>query len=164
MCRVGSVISETNDGLRRQFGGDVVSEAMRLATSDRDLVSSTALEASRIQGPRNFCEACHELIGRAASTSLSCGCHFHTRCAVGLVEDHLPNAMANGHDTIPCPHYGHGSGHGFRALAVLPESDSVNLYESEAGQRALDERGSAQSDNSYRAPGREPGTTLCGSR
>ena len=34
----------------------------------------------------------------------------------------------------------HGSGHGFRALAVLPENVSVNLYESEAGQRALDER------------------------
>lgn len=32
------------------------------------------------------------------------------------------------------------SGHGFRAMEVLPENDNVDLYESEADQRALNER------------------------
>lgn len=42
------------------------------------------------------------LLVEGASTSLSCGFHFHTRCAVGLVEDNPPSAMACGHDTISC--------------------------------------------------------------
>ena len=113
---------------------------MQLARADRDLVSSTALEASLTQGPRDFCEACQELVGQAASISPCCGCHFHTRCAIGIMEDNLPNAMAYGHDTVPA-HYGRTSGHGFRAIEVLTEGDSsASPYESNAGQRALNAR------------------------
>jgi len=97
MCRVGSAISGTSDRLQRQHGSDVVSEAMQLARADRDLVSSTpvsstALEASLTQGPRDFC----------------------MRCAVGIVEDNLPNAMAYGHDTTP-----------FRARTTVGPQDMV---------------------------------------
>ena len=52
MCRVGSAISATTDTLRQRHGEDVVSEAMRLALSERDLDSAAALEASRTQEPR----------------------------------------------------------------------------------------------------------------
>ena len=110
------------------------------ARTDRDHVSSTALDASLAQGPRDFCEACQETIGRAASISPSCGCHFHARCAIGIVEDNLPNAMAYGHDAMPCPHYGQTSGHGFRATEVLTVCGSASLCENEAGQRAINAR------------------------
>lgn len=72
--------------------------------------------------------------------SLPCGCRFHTRCAVGLVEDNLPNAIASGHDTISCPHYDQSSGHVFRARVVLRERSRFDLYESEADRRSLDAR------------------------
>ena len=122
MCRVGSAISGTSDRLQRQHGSDVVSEAMQLARSDRDLVSSTALEARSVQlrwkpvsrkDPATSAN-CHELIGQAASISPSCGCHFHPRCAVGIVEDNLPIAMAYGHDTTP-----------FRARTTVGPQDMV---------------------------------------
>jgi len=103
MCRAGSAISGTSASLQRQHGGDVVSEAMRLARSERDQISATALEASRVHGTRDVCAVCHDTLGRAASVSLSCGCHYHSRCAVGLIEDHLPNAVNNDHGIIPCP-------------------------------------------------------------
>ena len=140
MCRVGSAIFAMTDALRQQHGDDIVSEAMLVAQSERDLVSATALEASQTQEPRHFCEVCQGLIGRGASTSAPCGCHFHTRCAIGLVEDHLPNALASGHDIISCPYQDQRLGHRFRASTVLPESGHVDVYDSEADRRSLTAR------------------------
>ena len=140
MCRVGSAIFAMTDALRQQHGDDIVSEAMLVAQSERDLVSATALEASQTQEPRHFCDVCQGLIGRGASTSAPCGCHFHTRCAIGLVEDHLPNALASGHDIISCPYQDQRLGHRFRASTVLPESGNVDVYDSEADRRSLTAR------------------------
>ena len=47
-------------------------------------------------------------------------------------------SQRDGHDTIPCPHYGRTSGHGFRAIEVLTEGGGcASPYESHTGQRAF---------------------------
>ena len=141
MCRVGSAISKTIDSLRWQHGCDDLSETMRLARSERNLVSSTALEASRVQAPRAFYGACQELIDRAGPISPSYRCLSTPGAQRGsskttsrtpwpvYTTQFRAHTMARVRDTV-C----------FRAMAVLPEGDSVNLYEREADQRALNGR------------------------
>ena len=69
-----------------------------------------------------------------------CGCRYHTRCAVGLVEDELPAALRDGHDNITCPNQDGPGRHRFQAVDILVENDRVDPDESEAARRSLDER------------------------
>ena len=69
-----------------------------------------------------------------------CGCRYHTRCAVGLVEDELPAALRDGHDNMTCPNQDGTGRHRFQAVDILVENDRVDPDESEAARRSLDER------------------------
>ena len=70
----------------------------------------------------------------------SCECRYHTRCALGLVEDELPTALQNGHDNIACPNQDGAGRHGFQAVDILSENDRVDPDENEAARQSLDER------------------------
>ena len=106
-----------------------------------DLVRSAAIEARQAHEHRHICGVCHGTISQGASVILnSCECRYHTRCAVGLVEDELRTALQNGHDNIACPNQDGTGRHGFQAVDILSENDRVDPDESEAARQPQDER------------------------
>ena len=107
-----------------------------------DLVRSTALEVSQTQAPRHFCDACNEPIDRGGFPRLcpvDVSSPYDARWDMSKTTSQM-NAIAQGHDTIPCPLYGLSSGHGFHAWNVLRVDNYLDSDESEADRRSLDAR------------------------
>jgi len=138
-CRAESHISTTNERLRRQHGSETVEAAIRNAQSERDLIRSAAFEASQAQRGRAPCDICGGLVRPDVAVHLLCGCSWHPRCAVGLIEDRLPQALETGHDMINC--ISHGRRGSVSASSVLRGISRIDdRSEGESARCSLAER------------------------